>query len=270
MADTLFENATQMMGVAQQGQDAQLDQRQDAQNAKAGQEGASEAGATQRQKMSAQDAQKLEVLKSQLDRAQNMVDITPQIALGLVKNTGDKEWMKAVGTKMPAPVLMGMYTHGIRTDQAKRAPKITQIYDDDGKVKHAVVYTDDDGNIQQLPLDSGISPEKLHQKSPGKGSKTDSPDFKNKEAFKKSYEKWVSQISGTNGTQLKATDPDGYAKIKQQVDDYRDKYDSVIKGESTGGSGEDPAPASGGGASAPDNAPFDADAFINEALGKGK
>ena len=55
----------------------------------------------------------IQILKDKMDHDQNMITITPQIALGLVKQTGDREWMKAIGTKIPAPVYTATYTHGI-------------------------------------------------------------------------------------------------------------------------------------------------------------
>ena len=53
----------------------------------------------------------IQILKDKMDHDQNMITITPQIALGLVKQTGDREWMKAIGTKIPAPVYTATYIH---------------------------------------------------------------------------------------------------------------------------------------------------------------
>lgn len=53
--------------------------------------------------------------RATLDREAQFVTITPQIAHGFSKNTGDEGWMQQVGQKMRADVLMGIYTHQLGT-----------------------------------------------------------------------------------------------------------------------------------------------------------
>lgn len=193
-----------------------------------------------------------------------MVTITPQLALGLTKNTGDKEWMTAVGQSMRADVYTALYTHGIDLAYAKKAPKITPIYDGD-KVRHAVVYTDEQGNQQQLMLDAGITPEKLHPNSGKKGGASSSEYFKKNQQFIKSFEKARSELSDpARAAQLKSSDPDTYTEKTQWLKDNQDQYDSLVKTMGRAG-GESPVKTTQN-SQDQGGAPFDANAFIKDAL----
>ena len=218
--------------------------------------------------------QGLEVLKDKMDQAENMVSITPQIALGMVHNTGDKEWLKAVGQKMRADVLMPLYTHGIKLEQAKKAPKITQVYDKDGKVRHSVVYTDENGDEQQLLLDEGMTPEALNKGRGGAGggkrgggaggAKKDDTLAKQK-AFMASHEKQAALLNdASKSSALKATDPEQYQRMKEEYEKDQDRYDQLKTQMGAAGA---PAPAAGGkSAGSGDSSPFNPDDLIKEAL----
>src|SRR4051812_3609412 len=56
-------------------------------------------------------AQQITELHGKLDQQANMMTITPQIALGLMRNTGDKEWLQAVGKPMRSDVVLGLYQY---------------------------------------------------------------------------------------------------------------------------------------------------------------
>jgi hypothetical protein len=145
---------------------------------------ATDASNTARQnQVSAQDAQKLAMLKSQLDQAENMIDITPQIALGLVKNTGDKEWMKAIGQKMRADVVMAMYTHGINTKISQK--EITTMI---GKNKVTLQpYIDDDGQlaVKQIASDEGTTTDIKKEEADAKKKKAEADATKASGSTKK-------------------------------------------------------------------------------------
>jgi hypothetical protein len=227
-----------------------------------------QAGADLEAKKSEATAQEgIAAMNEKLDQAENMVTITPQIALGMVKNTGDKEWLKAVGTKMRSDVAIAMYTNSIKTEYAKHQPKVTQVYGDDGKIRHAVVYTDPDGNQQQLLLDPGMKPEQLNKGKGGSAkpsNKASDDTFKKNKEFMRAHEKQASLLNDpVKSKELQATNADQYNKMKEEFDKDQDRYDQLKT--QMGAAGGSAAPAAGGGQQS-DNAPFDADALIKEAL----
>lgn len=200
----------------------------------------------------------------QMEAMENKIEITPQLALGLVKNTGDKDWLSAVGQRMRADVYTALYTHGMAVNQSKRAPKVTQIYDEKGKIRHAVIYTDDQGNIQQLPLDTGFTPEQLHPPKPGTGT---SPEDKKNKEFMRSHEKQAALFNDpVKSKQLKAMDPEQWNMQHEEYMKDQDRYDKLKTSLGKGGGG--PAGTGGGDSAVPDNSPFDSDAFIQSALGQ--
>lgn len=238
---------------------------------KAGEAAGAQVGETQRQISAQQATMALEKMKASEKMQGKVLTITPQIALGLAKNTGDREWMQAVGQDMRSDVLLGLYTHGMSLQQAKKAPKVTQIYDGNGKIRHAVVYTDEQGNIQQLMLDEGIAPEALNKGKGGGAKKTGAAKddtFKKQKEFNRAYEKLRSVYDDPMKAQeTKIANPDKYNQDLQWLKDNQDQYDQNVRAMGKAGS---PSPAAGvGGSSAvPDNAPFNADAFIRDALGQ--
>ncbi len=272
MPETLFGQSAQLLEAAGQKQTQEGAQEAKAEEigARAGEAASSEIGADRRQKAGAMDAQKLQAIKGQMDQAENMVTLTPQLALGMVKNTGDKEWMKAIGQKMRADVMMSFYTHGIKTEQAKKAPHVTQIYDENGKVRHAVVYTDEDGNTQQLTLDAGMTPDQLNKGKggKGKGGKEDDTDFKKNKVFLSEYDRRKAEYSDPiKAKEAQDADPAKYAEDIQWLKDKRDKYDKITSAMGDVGAGAEGKGGGGaGGGKSSDNAPFDADAFIKDAL----
>lgn len=213
----------------------------------------------ERTQISSQQAQ---MALKKMELSENHVEITPQLALGLARTTGDKSWIEAIGQTMRADVYTGLYTHGIEQAYAKRSPKITQVYDENGKIRHAVVYTDEQGNPQQLMLDAGITPDKLHPHKPsGSGD-----DFKKNKEFMKSHEKAAAFFNdAVRSKQLKSQDPEQWNRMHEEYIKDQDRYDQLKT--SMGGSGAS-QPGGRGDTPAPDNAPFDADAFIKDALGQ--
>jgi hypothetical protein len=278
MPDTLFGQSAQMMGVASeaQAQEKSLDQRKQESTMKAGEAASSEIGADRRQKMSAEEQQKLLQQKAMLDQAENMITITPQLALGLTKNTGEKDWLTAVGQKMRADVYTGLYTHGMALANAKKSPKVTLTYDKNGNVSHTLVWQDEDGNPQQIQLDEGSASKLLNEgkgggRKGGSRSSEDADKLKKMKEFNRAYEKARSEISDpARAAQLKATNPDSFSSKEQWLKDNQDQYDANIKSLGKGGGAAVPGaePAAAGGGAQPDNTPFDANAFIKDALGQ--
>lgn len=252
-AAQLLEGAAQT-GVANTGSDIK---RNDT-IVDAGNKAAAEAGASQRQSDQGRAAMALEAIKAK----EKMVTITPQIALGLAKNTGDKAWLEAIGQDMRPDALLGLYSHGMALEQAKKAPKITQVYGADGKVRHAVVFTDDQGNVQQHLLDEGMKPTAFH---PTAGGPKDTSLSKADKQFMSSHEKDAAFFGdAAKSEQLKATNPEEWNRRHDTYLTNQDRYAQLREGLGKGGA----APAGGGGPPAPDNsAPFDADAFIQSTLG---
>lgn len=270
-ADTLFPAGAELLRAAGSQSDAISKDNQAKTDAtiKTGDSASSELGAERRQMSSQQAAVALQKMTDQ----ENKIQITPQLALGLVKNTGDKSWLQAVGTKMRADVYTGLYTHGMSLAQAKKAPKITQTFDKDSNtIRHAVVYTDEDGVIQTLPLDSGITPKKLNEGKGGNrgggkggGGNADSMDFKKRKEFLAQFNKRRAEYADpARAAEAKALDPEKYNQDMQWIKDKQDLYDKITTEMSQGGGTGNEAPAAAGGNS---GAPFDADAFIKDALG---
>ena len=272
---TLFGEATQALeGASSTAQKTnEIAQKDRSNTIKAGEAAGGEVGASGRQAAGAQDAQKLAELHSKLNQAENMFTVTPQIALGLVKNTGDKSWLEAVGKPIRADVFSALYTHGMALANEKKSPKVTLTYGKDGKVSHTLVWQDADGNPQQIQLDQGMATKLLNEGKGGgkKGGDSSSEELKKMKEFNRAYEKARAEISDPfKAKTLQMTNPEKFAQSEQWLKDNQDQYDANIKalgkggGAAVGGGG---APAAGGGAQ-PDNAPFDADAFIKDALGQ--
>lgn len=262
------EGAQLLEGAAQtQGKTQELQQEKTNMLVKSGDQASANLAGERQQISGQQAAMALEKMKA----SEEQMTITPQIALGLAKNTGDKEWMKAIGTKLRSDVLLGLYTHGMTLAAQKRSPKISQIYDQSGKIRHAVVYTDEDGNMQSLMLDQGITPKTLNEgkHAPGrpKGGSGGSDEFKNKKEFNRAYEKRRSEYADPiKADEVKKTNPEKYDEDIQWLKDNQDTYDTNVRGMGKGGGAEGaPEPTAGGGAP---QAPFDADSFIKDALGK--
>lgn len=265
------EGAQLLEGSAQTQTDtAKLEQAKTDTTVEAGKASGAQLGETERQISSQQATMALEKMKASDKMQGKVVTITPQIALGMAKNTGDPSWMQAIGQDMRSDVLMSLYTHGIKLDQAKKAPKITQVYDANGKIRHAVVYTDEQGNIQQLILDAGITPENLNKGKGGKGGRggagkdPEEMSFKEKKAFIDMYQKRRAEYSDPMRSEdIKKRNPEKYNQDQQWLKDNLDTNDQILKSMGQGGAA---APSSGG--TATPEAPFDADAFIEDALGQ--
>lgn len=265
---TLFGEATQALEGASQTaiSQNQIAQKDRGDTIQAGESAGAGNNAASREQSAQQAAQKMEQMKTEAMLKGEMITITPQLALGLVKNTGEKDWLQSVGQSMRADVYTGLYTHGMALANAKKAPKITQINDANGKIRHAVVYTDEEGNQQQLMLDAGMTPEQLHpDRSKGKGA-TD-PNFKKNQQFIKSYESARKELSDPiRAKELEKLNPDDYREKTQWLKDNQDQYDQLIKGMGKAGAPE-PAKSPSAGSQSPGGAPFDADSFIKDALG---
>lgn len=274
MADDLFGPATELLRTASQGAQADADRTKTStdQLTRSGDAASTQLGEDRRQKSGQIQEKDMAMLQSKLDQQKNEMMITPQIALGLVKNTGDKEWMKAVGTKMRSDVVLGMFSHGMDLAYAKKQPKITQIYDASGKIRHAVVYTDENGNQQELMLDAGITPAKLNEGKGGRGrgGAGGDDDLKKQKAFMSAHEKQAALLNdASKSEQLKATNPEQYNRMKEQYEKDQDRYDQLVTQLGSAGAAK-PDASAGGSSAAPGDTPFDADALIKEALGGGK
>src|SRR5579864_6452652 len=97
--DTLFPESAELLGQAgaQTSRNAEVGSKAQEQTIQAGDRGADRTQNTAefQQRQAAQ--KKLQQYKMMQAAQGKMTTISPQIALGLVKNTGDKEWMKSIG-----------------------------------------------------------------------------------------------------------------------------------------------------------------------------
>jgi hypothetical protein len=262
MADELFTaGAGLLKGAADTatGQEAQIKDT----GAKQGMQASSELGADRRQ-MSSQQAQ---IALEKLKNAEDQVTITPQIALGLVKNTGNKEWLSAIGTKMRSDMLLGIYT---AESKRRYQPKLTQTYDKDGTVRHVLITPDEEGNPTEWYLDSGMNADKLHPGKGGKGGAGGDDTFKKNKEFLAQYNKRRAEYSDPiKAKEIQQTNPDKYGEDQQWLKDNMDQYDKLTRGMGKAGAQTPKTPAGTSGDSGA-NQGFDADAFIKEALGSGQ
>lgn len=142
MADTLFPAAGQLLSNAGEQQLKQKDQDQEIQ--KEGVEAGQNAAEGERKKQMA-------ILQAQLDRAGNMMDITPQIGLGLIKATGNKDWFKAIGQKQPAAAVLAFLKDGMNQ---KLMGKVFKVPHGDKELSMTLTQ-DEDGNLIPQVLGEG-------------------------------------------------------------------------------------------------------------------
>lgn len=211
----------------------------------------------------------IQALHDKLSQLNNEVTISPQMALGLVKNTGDKEWLKATGQKMRADVLLSFFKDGINKKIAGKvfsAPygdkkiSFTMAPDQNGEFQPSIIASGD----LYPPKESGAdtpkdqadraSKEKIAGIKAGAGGAkpkggTDSPDkdadkwFKNAESARKEIESTFNKKGGMpkSGWQhdliskFSGGDPANDAKIaglKQNYSDYKtavENYNAIAE-----------------------------------------
>ena len=267
MADTLFPAALQGQEAALQGANANADRQQETQKegVDAGKAASSNLAGERQQAMSGQQAQQLAQLKDKLDQASNMVTITPQIALGLVKNTGNKEWLKAIGQKQRADVVLSFMRDGIN----KRIAGKEYTTSLDGKDYRIGMNIDDNGDPQPSILSIGDTPvsktgadtdkakadrasrEKIaHDKAAADARKSATTKMDPKDTeFEKTYRSYAKDTEGMNGTlltQLGKKDPARASELQKKMDFIQKNQDRFNKlqgtsGASPGGAGGPPS-----------------------------
>lgn len=262
MADELFSaGAGLLKGAADTAVDQNLKEKELRQ--KSGDAASGELGADRRQMSVQQAAMALQKLKD----AEDQITITPQIALGLVKNTGNKEWLSATGTKMRADMLLGIYT---AESKRKYQQKLTQTYDKDGTVRHVLITPDEEGNPTEWYLDPGMNADKLHPGKGGKGGSGGDDTFKKNKEFLAQYNKRRAEYSDPiKAKEIQQTNPDKYNEDQQWLKDNMDQYDKLTRSMGKAGA-QPPKPAAGASGDSGGSQGFDADAFIKEALGSGQ
>jgi hypothetical protein len=227
MPDNLFASAANLLSSAgsQTQETANRDQKTQEMGVTAGENASSELGAERRQQAGAMDAQKLTILKDKLDQASNMVQVTPQIALGLVKNTGDKEWLKMVGQKMRADVMFSMYQYGANLKMQSKEYKVP-VGDKIVTMRPHYNKETSDWDFEAVAEGEKFSPKSKGEVTPDvkekekKGASGEDP--KDKE-FLKTYRQYQKDTQGMNGeilAQLGKKDP-------KQADDLQKKLDFV-------------------------------------------
>lgn len=181
------------------------------------------------------DKQFVDLANSELDRRANMITITPQLALGLVKNTGDKEWMKAVNSKMRVDMYTALYTHGIETRITGKEFDVLH----DGKQYRMINTMSPEGEVIPKILAIGdapvsktgvdtpkaeadrISREKIAaEKLKAAKSGSTKEDPKNKE-FEKTYRGYLKDTEGMNymlTDQMAKKDPKQASDLKMKLD----------------------------------------------------
>jgi hypothetical protein len=199
----------------------------------AGEAASREVGEKDRQ-MSAQDAQ---MRLKQMELQENQIKITPQLALGLVKNTGDKSWMETVGQPMRSDVLLSLYTHGINTRIAGKEYKtisdgkeyvIANDIDDNGEIKPRIISVGDapvnktGADTEKAKADRASREAIAKHKSATAGTTKENPEDRE---FIKTYRASEKDTEGINYMmldQLAKKDP-------KQEKDLRTKLDFVTK-----------------------------------------
>jgi len=261
MPDNLFGTAAGAMTTAVNAAEESnaQDERSREATMRQGSEASAQLGESNRLGQKGQQEQQLEVLKAKLNEAENTMLITPQIALGLVKNTGDKEWMRAVGTKMRSDVLMAMYTHGIN---AKLQGKEFKVPIGD-KIHTLISHVDDEGNqtLEDLGEGERFSPTQKGEETPTKtiehkiqqqnaeanttrantaktkaSAKGAAMDPTDKE-FLKTYRQDLKDTEGMNGMlleQMSKKDPNRAIELQKKLDfvqKYQARFNQLQKTE---------------------------------------
>jgi hypothetical protein len=251
MAEELFSaGASLLKGAADTSVDQNLKEKQMNQQ---GAEVAEKQGADSAQ-LSMQ--QKAQMALEKLKMADNRVKITPQIALGLVKNTGDKEWLKAVGTDMRSDVLLGLYSHGINQKISRREYKVPV---GDKIVTMVPRYNPETADFDFEAIGEGekFSPTQKGDLTPAKKAEIDAKNKHSgpgtKEApedkeFLKTYRQYQKETEGMNYMlldQMSKKDPKQASDLKTKLDfiqkntDRFNKLQGVNPNVSQGTSGGD-------------------------------
>lgn len=189
-------------------------------------------------------------------REGNSVTITPQLAEGLSKATGDESWKRATGTKMDARIYSSLLTMGVKKKLSNRIVQTDsgtfEFNEEDGsfnkigpgktkemtgfiggkKMRGTISY-DDDGNPTFKPLDEGITPAAEHPTKPkaaSGGGKEETPEQKKEKALK-----ILNDISKAKDQQAKKALVEGYNKIAPDVglDPYEDSDADKLKAKIT-------------------------------------
>lgn len=201
-------------------------------------------------------------VSEQMDREENMIKVTPQLALGLVKNTGDKSWLQAVGQNMRADMYTALYTHGINT-RIKSTPVTAMVgknkvtfqpgFDDNGQIQMTQIASDEGAgqDIAQKKVDIAKENADTRKNNPpgsGKGRSTDDSEkwFKQAEGARKEIQATFNKKGGMPKSGkthdiisfFQDGDPANDAKIaglKQNYSDYRTAVDNYnLSAEKTG------------------------------------
>jgi hypothetical protein len=252
--DTLFPAAAQLLGKA--GTDVQANADRSQQNNNLGVETAEGAGlASADAQAKQQKKQQFDAAQAALDRQANMVQVTPQIALGLVKNTGNKEWMKSVGQPIRADVLMSFLRTGINEKIAGKEYKTIK----DGKEYTIANDIDENGDIQPRIVTVGDAPvtktgadtdkakadrlsrEKIAAEKAAadkaKSSKSGGEPAEDKE-FEKTYRGYLKDTEGMNGMllqQMAKKDPKQSQDMQAKMDFIQKNQDRFNKLQGTQG-----------------------------------
>jgi hypothetical protein len=142
--DLLGQGASLLRGAADTAVGmAGIEERRRAANLQNLQTGIAQMAETMRQKMSERAA--TERQNKQLDA--QLIEITPELARGVAKATGDDGWNQAVGKKLRADVYSALLAHGTTKNLAN---KITTYEEEkDGKVFSVTALVDPDSGAKQ-------------------------------------------------------------------------------------------------------------------------
>jgi len=175
MPDNLFGTAAEAMTTAVNAAEESnaQDERSREATMRQGSEASAQLGESNRLGQKGQQEQQLAVLQSKLDQAQNMILITPPIAVGLARHTGDREWLKSIGQKLPAQVYTSLYTQGIYNKIAGRVWKIPQ----GDKELSVIMNPNENGDFSPEVIGEGArwSPTQEGQMTPSQKAKLQKP-----------------------------------------------------------------------------------------------
>lgn len=240
MADNLYGQGAQLLESS--GRQSSDMQQQDIERQKTTVQAGSEANANLAR-------QHLEQMDIDAKMKGEMLTISPQLALGLVKHTGDKSWLQAVGQSMRSDVYTALYTHGVMSKFGSKEFKVP-VGD---QVRTYMPRYDSDTNDWDLqlvgegekfsPTQKGedtprakadresrehIAKTRANAKGSGGHGKTD-PQLPKDRQWLKEYDDKEKWLSSDAGMLAKTRDKDLYGNTQAFVEDNAPTKEKILK-----------------------------------------
>lgn len=170
-----------------------------------------------------------EVGRMAAEKELSMIEITPQLARGAAKATGDSSWEKAVGTRMRADVYSSLLTMGTRFSMSKKVYNTKQgpVYWEPGMDKPEP--------IPDLPTEEELEKLRTENKIEVEGAKHKNKMAEIDEAGK--FKGKGGRGGGGSGSQLPAEDKEFMKTYRQYMKETeginRVIYDNLAKNNPT-------------------------------------